>query len=145
MEAVELSVLPGDKKVTDALNSISDHGGSGVVATGQDAVHVIDVDELLQALRTQGDVELTDVKHVLVDRPSPNGPPPVSVASVFKDEPLQSAKTAVVGNLTPKTANLLRTSVTLCRCTLDPTHVWLPDELSQAGRCNLDGAPVDCR
>lgn len=77
MEAVELSVLAGDKKVTDALNSISDHGGSGVVATSEDAVHVIGVDELLQALRTKGDVALTDVK------PSAGDAPQVSVTPMF--------------------------------------------------------------
>ena len=128
--AVELPVLADELKVTDGLKLLRERGGSGLVTTGGQGNRVMEVDDLLHAMRTGGgDVLLADVPTLLAE-------PTVEVSV--------QGVAALVKRLQPDKALQLRTSVTVCRCTDDPSHVWRADELAQPGRCNLDGAPVDC-
>jgi hypothetical protein len=42
-------------------------------------------------------------------------------------------------------ANIIRGPITVCTCSLDNTHKWEPDELSNKDLCEYDRAPLNCK
>jgi len=133
MVDVRLHELKGDLSLNQALDHLSDFGGSAVVADGS----IIEVDNLLQALRTAAGQKVT------LGQVTRSTYPGVTIGA---PEASPDGKTRVlVSGLESVDATILRTSVTLCRCTAYESHVWRPDELAVSGRCNLDGSPVICR
>lgn len=42
-------------------------------------------------------------------------------------------------------APIVRGPLVVCKCPLDRTHRWAPDEPAVKGACDYDNAPLDCR
>jgi hypothetical protein len=52
--------------------------------------------------------------------------------------------TGEVVTISESLAGPLRLGFKICRCTVDPSHVYASGSLIVPGRCNLDGKPVVC-
>jgi len=129
---VQLPLIDSDTALVDALERATEHGTSGVVVRGGGGHHVIHVRHLLLGLRSQGNVAVGTIS-AATDRAVPGS----SLELIGSDFARVKVQGIEQFNLT--------TSTILCRCPLDPSHYWAPDELAVPGQCNVDGAKVTCK
>ena len=156
---VELPVVGGDTRLLDALRIMRERGRSAIIRDQGAAPVVITVNELVELVRARGDITcrefepqeptvdasmdstLESLEHPAIRR---------AVEASLESRGAQQAVIALLGSTgivltrSAERAGAFARSVLVCTCTTDTNHVFLHDELVQAGKCNLDGANVDC-
>ena len=161
--SVVLPVVPATTRLLDAIGQMQDLGVAALVVEGPGATTVLTVDDLLLDLRKGGDglvgavrpdSSLLRTRSVVAEgdrraRGADDDRPEAPEGDLDPPGPLDVLVTVEDGQASVLTGNeglaaTLASSVVLCRCRDDRTHVWRPIELALEGRCNTDGARVDC-
>ena len=160
MGELELPVVQSEDKLLDVLQVMQTEGVSGVVLRRSGGPAVVRVRELLEALRTLGNVKIGAIpaRATSLHIPVPNvgalvlTNPTLSqlFAGVFSASDVDFAIASISGGRAKVVTSherwrgIIAARATLCRCETDDTHVFEPDELFTPGKCNDDPSKVDC-
>ena len=154
---VDLPILDADATIESAFEAMRGRGRSGVVVERDGARVLITADELIVHMREQGDVHLLDIKPRRhgVEAPDAGAFAIVRAVRAEAKQHLGAHGTDyLIGVAEDGSARVLTAHehfafelsqpLTLCRCQVNATHVYRPQQLKVPGRCNRDGAQVDC-
>ncbi len=162
MQEAQLAMVPSTASLPQVLEHMQKSGHAAVIVRRDHGFTWVSADQVLRTLRskqnaqTVGDIESME-RPALLPRSDEaagwtgrlgvrrgllaalgTGEGKYAILDVNEDR-------ATVATSAKRLADAFNYRLTLCRCTLHPeTHVWQQSELRQSGKCNLDGAPVNC-
>jgi len=160
MDMIELPTVDANDSLKDALETLMGEDIPALVTELSSGSAVLDIDLILHALRTRGNVKIGMLKPRCRTMHLPNDESAGSVLSndgassdtqdLMDSEGAAYAVTRLLGGR----AELLTRHETyrhvlggppnMWRCQQDPNHVWLTPDLVQPGnRCRYDGSAVD--
>lgn len=165
MGKVELPFVSAVKTVEEALAVMQSFDRSGVVTKLAGKHWVLTDADLVDALRTRGnlrvgEIEPSDLSLEVTQPPEAEEAPKREahygteaagdvadgLGGIFQgpsEFPLVFE--AMIDVITPResVASRLSTRAVICRCTSDSSHVWRPGQLAN-GKCAEDGSAVNC-
>jgi CBS domain-containing protein len=156
---IELPRVPRETPLDDAIQIMQRSGKSAVVVERPNGLAVLTAGELVETLREKPDLLVGELQPIsaVSQVPAPRETSQLlysqtarhGVDMAFSGSPQYSLldmgnSRALLVTTSEAIALIMGRTSTICRCTDNPHHVYLREELTAPGKCNTDGKPVNC-